>query len=168
MEITQNIIKKWSDFSLSLLHILAMLMPFGRIKRELYRLRGTFIGKNVDIAQFVFIEDSSPSLIHIEDYVDIGPKVTIVTHDSSLHCVDPKIPIQYKKVLIKKNAYIGAGATILPGVTIGEYSIVAAGAVVTNDVPPFTIFAGVPARKIGTVQEKIAKYDATYESPKYV
>ena len=62
-----------------------------------------------------------------------------------------------KRVVIKRNAYIGAGAIILPGVTIGEYSIVAAGAVVTKDVPPRTIVAGVPARVVGSIDEKIAK-----------
>ncbi|MDG6250039.1 acyltransferase [Methanocalculus sp.] len=159
-----NFYKKFSDVYFSSVHILAMLVPFGRVKKGLYRLRGTLIGRNVDIAQFVFLEDSSPSLIQIEDYVDIGPRVTIVAHDSSLHCIDPEIPLQYHRVLIERNAYIGAGATILPGVTIGEHSIVAAGAVVTKDVPPFVIVAGVPAKKIGTVEEKIAKYYETAES----
>jgi acetyltransferase-like isoleucine patch superfamily enzyme len=159
MDIIKKIYIKWSDFSLSLLHILAMLIPFGRIKRSLYRSRGTTIGRNVDISQFVFMEDSYPSLITIEEYVDIGPKVIIVTHDSSLHCIDSKFPIQCDKVLIKKNAYIGAGALLLPGVVIGEYSIVAAGSVVTKDVPPYTIVAGVPARKIGTLHDKMSKYN---------
>lgn len=153
-----NTRNKWSDACLLVLHLIAMVVPFGRIKKNLYRLRGTKIGKNVDISQLVFLEDISPSLITIEDFVDIGPNVTIVTHDSCLHCMDPEIPIQYNKVLIKRNSYIGAGVTILPNVTIGEFSIVGAGAVVTKDVPPFTIVAGVPARKIGTIEYKKEKY----------
>jgi acetyltransferase-like isoleucine patch superfamily enzyme len=55
-------------------------------------------------------------------------------------------------ILIKKNAWIGAGATILPGVTIGENSIVAAGAVVTKDVPDNCIVGGIPAKFIKTIE----------------
>ena len=145
------------DVYLYLLHILAMNIPSSRIKRALYRLRGTKIGKNVDIAMGVFIEESYPELVEIEENVDIGPNVIIVAHDTSYHCVQPDIPMLKKRVVIKRNAYIGAGAIILPGVTIGEYSIVAAGAVVTKDVPPRTIVAGVPARVVGSIDEKIAK-----------
>jgi len=53
--------------------------------------------------------------------------------------------------VIKRNAWIGAGATILPGVTIGENAIVAAGAVVSRDVPPNTVVAGVPANVVKTL-----------------
>lgn len=135
-----------------------MNIPFGRLKRMLYRLRGTEIGKGVDISTGVFIEESFPHLITIEDNVDIGPNVIIVAHDSSYHCIQPDISLICKKVIIKRNAYIGAGAIILPGVTIGEYSIVAAGAVVRKDVPPWTVVAGVPARVIGTVEQRLLNY----------
>lgn len=123
----------------------------------LYRLRGTNIGNGVGIAQGTFIEESRPDLVTIEDGVNIGPKVIISAHDSSYHCVDPEIPIITKKVLIKRGVYIGAGSIILPGVTIGEYSIVAAGSVVTKDVLPRTIVAGVPAKVIGNVDEKLSE-----------
>ena len=149
--------RKISDAYLCILHILAMNIPFGRVKRTLYRLRGTKIGKGVDISSGVFIEESFPHLVTIEDNVDIGPNVIIVAHDSNYHCVQPDIPLILKRVTIKRNAYIGAGAIILPGVTIGERAIVAAGAVVTKDVPPRTIVAGVPARVIGTVDDALAK-----------
>ena len=149
--------KKILDAYLCLLHILAMYVPFGRLKRMMYRLRGTKIGKGVDIATGVFIDEWFPQLVTIEDNVDIGPNVIIAAHDSSYHCILPDIPVICKEVLIKRNAYIGAGAIILTGVTIGEYSIVAAGAVVTGDVPPRTIVAGVPARVISTVDDRLIK-----------
>jgi len=139
-----------------------MNIPFGRIKRALYRLRGTRIGERVDIAMGVFIEESFPQMVTIEDDVDIGPKAIIVAHDSSYHCIQPSIPLIVKEVVIKRNAYIGAGAIILPGVTIGEYSIVAAGSVVTKDVPPRTVVAGVPARVIGTVDEFLIKFKSKH------
>jgi len=113
----------------------SMNILFGRIKRRLYRLRGTKVGRGVVI----------------------GPNVIIVTHDSSYHCIQQDIPLIRREVIIKRNVYIGAGAIILPGVTIGEYSIVAAGSVVTKDVPPHTVVAGVPARVIKTVEEQLRR-----------
>ena len=148
---------KLLDLYLLILHVLAMYIPFGRVKRVLYRLRGTEIGKGVNISMGVFMEEWFPHQITIEDNVDIGPNVIIVAHDSSYHCIQPDIPLICKKVRIKRNVYIGAGAIILPGVTIGEYSIVAAGAVVAKDVPPRTIVAGVPARVISTVGDSLIK-----------
>lgn len=79
--------------------------------------------------------------ITIEDHVLIGPRVNIVTEN---HPADPssRRALLCKPVVIKRNAWIGAGATILPGVTIGENAIVAAGAVVSKDVPEKTIVGG--------------------------
>ena len=131
---------KISDAYLCILHILAMNIPFGRIKRTLYRLRGTKVGRGVDISSGVFIEESFPHLVTIEENVDIGPNVIIVTHDSSYHCIQQDIPLICREVIIKRNAYIGAGAIILPGVTI-----------------PHTVVAGVPARVIKTVEESLEK-----------
>ncbi|WP_290596754.1 MULTISPECIES: acyltransferase [unclassified Archaeoglobus] len=150
--------RKFRDVYLAVLHSMAMNIPLGRVKRALYRLRGTKIGRNVDIANGVFIEDSFPELVEIEDGVDIGPGVIILAHDSSAHCISPNIPIMLKPVVIKRNAYIGAGALILPGVTVGEFSIVAAGAIVTRDVPPGKIVAGVPAKVIGDTSEYLKKF----------
>ena len=134
-----------------ILHFLAMNAPHDSLAVPLYRLRGTEIGKNVGVAQGVFMEESRPNLITIKDGVHIGPKAIIVAHDSSSHCVDSNQKTKFERVLIKDNSYIGAGAIILPGITIGPRSIVAAGAVVKKDVPPNTIVAGVPAKIIGQV-----------------
>ncbi len=135
-----------------------MNMPHDSLSKIFYRMRGTKIGKNVGIAQGVFIEESRPSLVTIEDGVNIGPRAIIVAHDSAYHCIDSDIPILSGKVIIKKSAYIGAGAIILPGVTIGERAIVAAGALVTKDVPPGMIVAGVPAKFMKTVAEGLSKF----------
>lgn len=142
----------------SILHVISMNSPHDSLSKIFYRMRGTKIGKNVGIAHGVFIEESRPYLVTIEDGANIGPRVIIVAHDSSYHCIDPEKPILFGKVTIQKNAYIGAGAIILPGVTIGERAIVAAGAVVTKDVPSGMIVAGVPARIIKTVAEGLRKF----------
>jgi acetyltransferase-like isoleucine patch superfamily enzyme len=111
----------------------------------------TNFGKHITIGKNVFINHGCSFLdiggITIEDDVLIGPKVSLITEN---HPIDPsnRKSLDLKKVLIKKNAWIGAGATILPGVTIGENAIVAAGAVVTKDVFDNTIVGGVPAKLI--------------------
>ena len=81
----------------------------------------------------------------------IGPRVNLVTEN---HPTDPskRKSLLCQPIVIKRNAWIGAGATILPGVTIGENSIVAAGAVVSKNVPSNTIVGGVPAKHIKNIE----------------
>jgi acetyltransferase-like isoleucine patch superfamily enzyme len=112
--------------------------------------RHIFIGKNVFINHGCSFLDLGG--ITIEDDVMIGPQVNIITEN---HLVDPKSrkSLELNSVTIKRNAWIGANATILPGVIIGENSIVAAGAVVTKDVPDNTIVGGVPAKLIKKIEQ---------------
>ena len=88
--------------------------------------------------------------ITIEDDVLIGPKVNLITENHPLDPGDRKALLT-KPIIIKRNAWIGAGATILPGVTIGENSVVAAGAVVSRDVLPNVVVGGVPAKIIRSI-----------------
>jgi maltose O-acetyltransferase len=128
-------------------HFFARNIPNSRIKKVFYRLRGTKIGKNVDIAQCVFLEDVYPELITIGDNVDLGPSVIIVTHDSCCKCVCKDFDLEViNGVIIESNVYIGAGAIILPGVRIGHHSIIGAGAVVTKNIPPNSVAFGIPAK----------------------
>jgi acetyltransferase-like isoleucine patch superfamily enzyme len=85
--------------------------------------------------------------ITIEDGVLIGPNVKITSEGHPLEPAKRK-DLLVKPVLIKRNAWIGAGAIILPGVTVGENAVVAAGAVVSRDVPDNTVVAGIPAKVI--------------------
>ncbi|MDP4269349.1 MAG: sugar O-acetyltransferase [Bacteroidota bacterium] len=105
----------------------------------------TRIGKNVFINSDCSFLDIGG--ITIEDEVLIGPKVSIITEGHPIDTKDRKSLI-VKPILIKRNAWIGAGATILPGVSIGENSVVAAGAVISKDVPNNCVVAGVPAKVV--------------------
>lgn len=109
----------------------------------------TNFGKHIKIGKNVFINHACTFLdlggITIEDNVQIGPKVNLITENHPLQPSERK-HLNLKSVLIKRNAWIGAAATIMPGVTIGENSVVAAGAVVTKNVPDNTIVGGVPAK----------------------
>lgn len=109
----------------------------------------TKIGKNVFINfDCVFLDMGG---ITIEDNVLIAPKVSLLTEG---HPISPRerhslVP---KPIHIRKNAWIGANATIMQGVTIGENSVVAAGSVVSKDVPDNVIVGGIPARIIRTIE----------------
>ena len=109
----------------------------------------TQIGKNVFINHACSFLDMGG--ITIEDDVLIGPKVNLITENHPLEPVDRRALI-CKPIVIKRNAWIGAAATILPGVTIGENAVVAAGAVVHQDVPTNTIVGGVPAKIIKKIE----------------
>ncbi|MDR7044568.1 acetyltransferase-like isoleucine patch superfamily enzyme [Dyadobacter sp. BE34] len=105
----------------------------------------TTLGKNVFINHACSFLDIGG--IIIEDDVLIGPRVNITSENHPLPPSDRTALIP-KPVHIKRNAWIGAGATILPGVTVGENAVVAAGAVVSRDVPPNSVVAGIPAKVI--------------------
>ncbi|RPD44069.1 sugar O-acetyltransferase [Paracnuella aquatica] len=111
-------------------------------------------GKNTKIGKNVFINFDCVFLdlggITIEDGVLIAPKVSLLSEGHPINHADRQSLVP-GHIHIKKNAWIGAGATILPGVTIGENSVVAAGAVVSKDVPANTIVGGVPAKVIKSI-----------------
>ena len=111
----------------------------------------TNLGKNIHIGENVFINHLCSFLdiakITLEDFVMVGPRVTIITDN---HPTDPatRRSLQAQPVTIERNVWLAANCTILPGVTVGENSVVAAGAVVSKDVPPNVVVAGVPAKII--------------------
>ncbi len=86
--------------------------------------------------------------LHIGAHVSISPQVAILTTQHGVS--DPAFRTTTRPVRIGDYVWIGWRATILPGVTLGEGAVVAAGAVVTQDVAPYTVVGGVPARPIGT------------------
>jgi acetyltransferase-like isoleucine patch superfamily enzyme len=103
------------------------------------------IGNNSCINRRCYLDGRSG--IRIGANVNISPEAYLLslTHDLQ----DPRFSTVGKEVVIHDHAWLGARAMVMPGVTIGEGAVVGAGAVVTKDVPPYTIVAGVPARKIG-------------------
>jgi acetyltransferase-like isoleucine patch superfamily enzyme len=109
--------------------------------------KNAFIGKNCKISSHTFICEG----VHVEDNVFIGHNVTFINdkyprstnEDGSLQSEADWAVVE---TFIKKGASVGSSSTILCGVTVGEGAIVGAGSVVTKDVPPHTVVAGVPAR----------------------
>jgi acetyltransferase-like isoleucine patch superfamily enzyme len=138
-----------------LLRILAWISPIYQFRADLYRKSGINIGKNVYMGFMVLMDGEYPEYIEIGDYASIGPGVSIMAHSSGspFHSQLNLFRKKLKKVTIKRGAWIATRAIILPGVTIGEGAIVAAGAVVSKDVPPYTIAAGNPARVIQKMEK---------------
>lgn len=111
----------------------------------------TDFGKNIRIGKDVFINNCCTFMdrggITIGDNAFIGPQSRLITENHGLS-PDERRSMINKPIVLENNVWIGAGATVLPGVTIGENSVVGAGAVVTKDVPKNTVVAGNPAKKI--------------------
>lgn len=116
----------------------------------------TDFGQFIRLGKHVFVNSNCTFMdrggITIEDDVFIGPNVSVITEN---HAEEAELRhnVYCKPILIKRNAWIGAGAIILPGVTVGRNAIVAAGAVVSKDVPDNAIVAGVPAKYIRDIKQ---------------
>ncbi|HEX6574027.1 MAG TPA: acyltransferase, partial [Gemmatimonadaceae bacterium] len=103
------------------------------------------IGNNVKIQNNVSVYDA----VELEDDVFCGPSMVFT------NVINPRSHVprkdEYKRTRVKRGASIGANATIVCGVTLGEYSFVGAGAVVTDDVKPYALIVGVPGKRIGWI-----------------
>lgn len=116
-------------------------------------------GRNIRLGERVFINANVMMVdlggITIEDDALIGPGAYLISVNHQLNSMQRK-DLELKPVTIKKNAWIGTKAIILPGVTVGENAVVAAGAVVTKNVPANTVVAGVPAKVIKKIPKEKA------------
>ena len=147
-----------------------------RIKRQInpikfWRKQGAKIGEACEIYPTVTI-DSEPYLVKIGNNVRINSGVHLITHDGACWVVrnlnenfnDVDL---FGMIFIDDNVSIGTNALILKNVTIGKNSIIGAGAVVTKDVPPNSVYAGVPAKFICTLHEYIEKHEKEFLHTKY-
>lgn len=148
---------------------------FIRRKRELYIQdlvdKGLKIGRNsIPVADF-FFDPSHCFLIDIGDNVTFAPNVRLIAHDASSKFLTGYTKIA--KITIQNNCFIGDSVIVLPGVTIGEGSIIGTGSIVTKDVPPNSIAVGSPAKVVSTtsvykekLENKIADgklFDESYQ-----
>ena len=164
-----SLLRRYRDVPLGLKLFLAFTL--GRIPIHTLRLFGyrhifgVKIGRSTSVHwRLVFFEPSGVSIgsnsvvgndcfldgrrgLKVGNNVNIGGHVQVFTLEHNPQA--PDFGVQGGPVVISDRAYVATRSTILPGVTIGEGAVVAAGAVVTKDVEPFTIVGGVPARKIG-------------------
>ena len=109
---------------------------------------GVKIGNNCKVQNNVSIYTG----VELEDHVFLGPSC-VLTNVTNPRC-EVNRQSEYKRTLIKRGATVGANATIVCGVTLGEYCFIAAGAVVTKDVPDFAMIIGVPGRIAGWMDKE--------------
>ncbi|GAB4286491.1 MAG: hypothetical protein Kow0068_12050 [Marinilabiliales bacterium] len=156
MSYTLKIRKQENNFFIKLKiklgKILAKDFPHYKVRLWGLRLCGFEVGSQVYIGQDLivtsFISDRSCNLI-IKDRVSIGPRVTLLlASDANWSKIMETREVITGTLTIEEDCWIGAGAIIFPRLTIGARSIIGAGSVVTRDLPPESIVAGVPARNI--------------------
>lgn len=153
--------------------ILATL-PSKRCRYYGLKLQGMKLARNVRFYQGFHIR--APQLIRIDDHVTIGPKClldgrrglhichhAVIAYDAIIWTLnhdynDSHFSTKGREVEIGPYAWICSRSVILPGINIGEGAVVASGAVVTKDVPPYTVVGGVPAKVIGKREQKNYQY----------
>jgi acetyltransferase-like isoleucine patch superfamily enzyme len=132
-----------------LLSKIAMVAPGGYSLRPwLHKKRGVQIGTNVWISQYVYLDEIHPENVVIKDNVIIGLRCTIFTH---FYLGGYSTAEKVGKVIIEKDVYIGPGCIILNDVTIGEGSVVAAGSVVSKNVPPGVLYGHSPCEPLARI-----------------
>lgn len=135
------------------------IIPFSSLRVKILRACGYQIGINGGIAEGFYVSDRSidKGNLIIGDRYDIAQGVRIITTSYPKYSNLNKIyDLKYEKVIIGDDVWIGTGAIILPGVKVGDYSIIAAGAVVTKNVPEYSIAYGNPM-KIKKINDYLIK-----------
>jgi acetyltransferase-like isoleucine patch superfamily enzyme len=141
----------------SILQYMASIAPASGLAVSFHRSKGARIGNHVYIGPNVHIDILYPRMITIEDYVSIGMNSMIFAHSNPTNSVWIKMhhyPRKVAPVVIKRDAWIAPGTIVLCGVTIGENSVVGAHSLVVKDVEPYTVNAGVPAKKVADLSKE--------------
>ncbi len=142
-------INRWKLYKLSGMNIKGKCTIFGPIiLHNINAVKNIFLGENVFLNKEVRFACTTSKVI-IQDNVEIGPRVSFETSGHGVIYEEGRgRSIIDKDIVVEKNVWIGAGAILLPGVTIGKGAVVASGAVVNRDVEPYTLVGGIPAKLI--------------------
>ena len=130
--------------------MLAYNCPINSLRILFHRWRGVNIGKNVFIGLRCTLDHAYPEYIYLEDNVILTGDIYLIAHSKPSSHFKRKLQSYVAPIIIMKNTFVGVNTTILPGVTIGEGSVISAGSVVFNSVPSNSIVNGNPAVIIRT------------------
>lgn len=156
LKVFKRTLKTYRDaFFLKYLMNSVLLSPVAPRKLRPWVLRkiGCHVGKDVFIGAGIYIDAGHADLIYIDDHAHVTAKTVLLCHKKDLgkyYIGDDyaKLPYRTGKIHLKKGCSTGTGTLIMPGVTIGEGSIVGAGSLVTKDIPAWTIATGRPAKVV--------------------
>ncbi|MDE5757563.1 MAG: acyltransferase [Allobaculum sp.] len=163
MQLLKRVNKTFKDtFLLNCIMNNWVLSPFlpRKIRPWVLRRIGCKVGKDVFIGSQLWIDCGHAELITIEDHVYVTGRTVLLCHKKNLHSYYQgddyaKLPYLKGKVHLKRGCSTGTGTIIMPGVTVGEGSIIGAGSLVTKDVPDWSIAVGSPAKVI----KRISKHE---------
>ncbi len=127
---------------------LCRVLPSFAVKNFLYRSLGARIGRNASVGLMVMFDIFFPEQIEIGENVILGYNTTLLGHEFL------KDEWRIGKVVIEKDAVVGANCTILPGIVIGEGAVVSAMSLVNRDIPPHSFYGGVPVRDLRAGKEE--------------
>lgn len=130
------------------LQLLALYCPINSWRVKLHRWRGVNIGSNVMIGLNCVLDHSYPEYIYLNDDCSLTGEVFILTHTNPSTTKSEVFESYVAPVIIGKRVWVGLRSTILPGVTIGEDSVVSAGSVISRNIPPKTLEAPAKNRRI--------------------
>jgi acetyltransferase-like isoleucine patch superfamily enzyme len=145
----------WSKLLNYLLERMAYNCPFNSLRVKFHKCRGVKVGKNVLIGMQVTLDHSYPEMITIEDDVSLAGNNYILAHSNPYQHFEKVFDSYVAPVVIKQGAWIGIGAIVLPEVIIGEYSVIAAGSVVTKSIPAKSIAGGMPAKVLKDISDLV-------------
>ncbi|KQO62788.1 acyltransferase [Curtobacterium sp. Leaf261] len=134
---------------------------YRRFVAGVLRRRGAEVGEALWLSSRAYYDPGPDCLLTIEDGVVVSNDVRLLTHDFSMTNVARELSAlaedeslhMRSRIVLRRNAFVGMGAIVLPGVTIGRGSVVGAGSVVTKDVPDGVVVAGNPARAVTSIEE---------------
>lgn len=139
------------------LQVISRVMPFNGIRVKLQKMRGVQIARDVHIGPMVTIDDVYPYFVSIGRGSSIAGNNFILTHTKPLVYHSEVTDAFVAPVVIGRNVWVAINVTVLPGVRIGDGSIIASGSVVTKSIPPFVFAAGIPAEVKMDIAPKLKK-----------
>lgn len=139
------------------LQVIARIMPLSGIRVKLQRMRGVKIAQDVHLGPLITIDDVYPYFVSIGRGTAISGNNFILTHSKAMDYHSEVSESYVAPVIIGKHVWIAISVDILPGVSIGEGSIIASGSVVTKSIPPFVFAAGIPAEVKKDIALKLKK-----------
>ena len=163
IEVIKKVYKTLRDsFLLKYVMNSAILSPFlpRKIRPWVLRKIGCHVGKNVFIGSEVYIDSGYANLIYIEDNAHVTARTILLCHkrDLSDYCIGDNyadLPYKAAEIHLGKGCSTGTGTIIMPGVSIGDGSIIGAGSLVTSNIPAWTIAVGRPAKVVRNIPSKI-------------